>query len=225
MLKYVLNPTACVVTSVSKTGAEATVTLLHEKGLTKDQTSRTLKTYVKGMSSVRAAAATFIDALQQTGKMDSFKSGGVITKELLALVRNIEDAIGTEWGFDEATFKAMRTAGQYADTRSLALKCWIHGVAVRQGVDAATGIPVLLTTDAMRKIIAAHRKAPEPTAIDDLLDKIEEMLADKPTDLDIVQRRINKMLDHARSLLDQSAKTGEAEEKAKAATITEPLAA
>jgi len=225
MLKYTINKDAVVVTSISKAGAEASVTLVHDKGLTKDQTSRTLKTYVKGMASVRAAAATFIDALQQTGKMESFKSGGVITKELLALTRNIEDAIGKEWGFDEATFKSMRSAGQYADTRSLALKCWVHGVAVRQDVDAATGIPVLLTTDAMRKIVAAHRKAPEATAIDDVLDKLEEMLADKPTDIDIVQRRIAKILDHAKSLLDQSAKQDEAKEKAEAvgATITPPV--
>lgn len=223
-MQYEMSDSGVKVTVTDKQGKMTAVTHAYEKAMDPKQFVQALARAMKAAPSVRQAAVSFIHHIQTTGYLDPWKGGdkhGKVAKELLAKMRDLEDSIGVELGLSAEAIKEMRTPGQYADTRSLALKCWVIGVPLQAGVEKSTGIPNLITVSAMRQIVQANRATPEPTTVGDILDKLEKALEKDPSAAGAVIGRMNTIMSFARSLLDSATKQV-IDEAAKESEITAP---
>lgn len=204
-IAYEMKRDGLHVTTSALTGNINTVVIAYEKAMTVGNAGSALSNAVKSAASVRQAALTLIHAIQERGMITPWKGGGQVVQDFLKKMREAEEIIGVEFGLSKDDWAELRKPGQYADTRAQAMKSWSFGVALKVGLDEA-GIAVLLTTNGLRKINAAHRKAPKVRGVDSYLEALDHYLKENPQDVIEAQARLHKIISDARGLLDAAEK-------------------
>lgn len=204
-IKYEMKKDGLHVTTSALTGAINTVVIGYDKAMTTKTASQVLSGAVKAASSVRQAALTLIHAIQEKGIISPWLAGGTVTQDFLKKMREAEETVGKEFNLGPDDWTELRKPGQYADTRAQAMKAWSFGVPLKVGLDEQ-GNAILLTTNGLRKIDAAHRKAPEARGVDSYLDALEAYLQENPADVVEVQSRLSSIISKARGLLDSAEK-------------------
>lgn len=204
-IKYEMKKDGLHVTTSALTGAINTVVIAYEKAMATKNAGAALSGAVKSAQSVRQAALTLIHGIQERGLIKPWLGGGKVVQDFLKKMREAEETIGLEFGLDKDDWAELRKPGQYADTRAQAMKAWSFGVPLKVGLDAG-GNAILLTTNGLRKINAAHRKAPEEKGVDAYLDALDHYLKENPADYVEAQARLNQIISEARSLLDVAEK-------------------
>jgi hypothetical protein len=208
--KCVISDAGLRVTTLSKAGHESTVIIAYDTAMESKTAGRALAGAVKSSASIRTAALSLIHVIQESGMLKPWCGGKAVVQDMLKKMKEAEELIGErEFGLTKQDWAELRKPGQYADTRSQAMKAYANGQTIKVAVDAK-GAAVLLTTNGLRKINASNAKPPEKRDIDDYLDAVADYLEKNPKDAAHAQKRLHQIITAARSLLDSEAKKAEA---------------